>query len=93
MANNRQRANSAFSTGDIGDLIGTGSSKKRGRHIGFREIRFKAGRVEFDYTVNYGKITNEGTMVVRYHTDDDLGKLSKSLAEQFAELYAEAERG
>jgi hypothetical protein len=93
MANTRARATSSFNTPFLEDLIGSiPNSKKRGKHIGFREIRIKNGRVEFDYTVNAGNVTNEGTMIVRYADEDELGQLAKKLAEQFGNLYVEVER-
>lgn len=94
MANTRKRATAGFSAGNsLAELIGSVPTNKKGRHIGFREIRFKSGRIEFDYTVNQGKITNEGTMIVRYSSDDELGQLAQQLADQFGKLYQESERG
>lgn len=93
MANARARAEAASETPMLDELISSiPSSKKRGKHIGFREIRFKANRVEFDYTVNTGRLTNEGTLVCRYSDDDELGKLAKRLAEEFGALYVELEK-
>lgn len=93
MANTRARATSSFNSPFLDELIGSvPNAKKRGKHIGFREIRFKNGRVEFDYTVNSGKVTNEGTMVVRYNDDDELGQLVRKLAEEFGNLYVDMER-
>jgi hypothetical protein len=94
MANTRARAESHFSTGFVEDLIGTvPSTKKSTKHVGFREIRFKNGRIEFDYTVTTGRIVNEGTMIVRYTHEDEIGQLSTALSDAFGKLYLELERG
>lgn len=93
MAKARQRATSGFTSSSLAEVIGSIPSTKKGKHIGFREIRFKAGRVEFDYVVNSGKFTNEGTMIVRYNPEDELAQVAQQLAEQFGKLYQESERG
>jgi hypothetical protein len=95
MANTRARAESHFSDNFVGELIDSLplKGKKNTKHVGFREIRFKNGRVEFDYTVTTGKIINEGTMIVRHTQEDEIGQIATALAHAFGNLYSELERG
>lgn len=94
MANTRARAEGQFTNSFVDELIGAiPPTKKSTKHVGFREIRFKNGRVEFDYTVTTGKIINEGTMVIRYVAEDEIGQIAGALADAFGKLYTELERG
>jgi hypothetical protein len=94
MANTQKRVEGHFDSDYIEELIGAiPTAKKQTKHVGFREIRFKGGRVEFDYTVTTGKIINEGTMVIRHSSDDELGRLADQLIDAFGRLYMELERG